>query len=644
MCGISGFIKNNNIDLDIESILSNMITSLNHRGSDDNGIWISEDKKCGFAHNRLSIIDLTSNGHQPMYSKSGKYIIIFNGEIYNHHFLRSILPSSINWKSNSDTETLIETIDFFGIEKSLTIIDGMFAFAIWDVINESLILARDKFGEKPLYYTLQNGNFVFSSEIKSIKKYPNLSFNINQDSLYSFLKFGFVNSTSSIYDTILKVEPGSFITFSNSNLVIQKYFDISENINLSKKNLYNNTYNNAIIDLDSLLTNSIQQKLISDVNIGVYLSSGVDSSLITAIYQNKFSYKPISTYTIGFENSNYNESFNTKKIAKYLNTNHTEIYIDKNLINNTVSSLQFNFDEPYADISAFPMLLLSKNAKSSSSVVFSGDGADELFGGYNRYSYINRSIFLNRNIMIKNILSRILNFDNHNLIIFLKTIYLRYDKVKFHSTNFDKNIHKLSHLLKSDNLYSSYNTIIGNSFNHDILTNNKFSNLNFPILKDINNLSNNAESFMFFDLLNYLPNNILYKYDTTTMLNNIEGRAPFLDTKLFEFSWRLPMKYKFDKNYNKPILRDLLKKYLPDSLINNNKNGFVTPISDLLRNDLKDYVFDILDSKNIEDQGLLNSKIIKIKLTQHMSGKYNWQNEIWNLIMFQSWMNNQNIK
>lgn len=643
MCGISGFIKNNSIDLDIETILSNMVYSLNHRGSDDNGVWISEDKKCGFAHNRLSIVDLTTNGHQPMFSKSGKYIIIFNGEIYNHLYLRSILPSKINWKSNSDTETLIETIDYFGIDKSLKSIDGMFAFALWDVSNETLILARDKFGEKPLYYTLQNGNFVFSSELKSIKKFPNLFFNISHSSLYSFLKFGFVNSTTSIYDTILKVEPGTFITFSNCNLVIKKYFDFTETINYSKNNLYKNTYDNAIYDLDSLLTNSIQNKLLSDVNIGVYLSSGVDSSLISAIYQNKFSYKPINTYTIGFENSFYDETQNTKKIAKFLNTNHTELFIDENIIKNTIPSLQLNFDEPFADISSLPMILLSKHAKLSSSVVFSGDGADELFGGYNRYSYINKSIFNNKFIS-KKILSKILPLDNRNFLDFVKDVYLRYDKVKFHSSNIDKNIYKLANYLNSDNLFSSYSSIIGNSFNHDILTIQKFNNFSFSSKKNFISLTNNAEIFMFYDLLNYLPNNILYKYDTTTMINNVEGRAPFLDPKLFEFAWKLPLNYKFNNNYNKPLLRDLLKKYLPESLININKNGFVTPISHWLRNHLKDYVYDILDSNKIKNQGLLNNKIIETKLNQHMSGKYNWQNEIWNLIMFQSWMNNQNTK
>lgn len=641
MCGISGFIKNNSIDLDIETILSNMVYSLNHRGSDDNGVWISEDKKCGFAHNRLSIVDLSTNGHQPMFSKSGKYIIIFNGEIYNHLFLRSILPSKINWISNSDTETLIETIDYFGIDKSLKIIDGMFAFALWDVSNETLILARDKFGEKPLYYTLQNGNFVFSSELKSIKKFPNLCFDISHSSLYSFLKFGFVNSTTSIYDTIMKVEPGSYVTFSNCTFVTKKYFDITETINYSKNNLYKNTYDNAICDLDSLLTNSIKNKLLSDVNIGVYLSSGVDSSLISAIYQNKFSYKPINTYTIGFENSFYNEIQNTKKIAKFLNTNHTEIFINENNIKNTIPSLQLNFDEPFADISSLPMILLSKHAKLSSSVVFSGDGADELFGGYNRYSYINKSIFNNRFIS-KNFLSKILPLDNRNFINLVKEMYLRYDKVKFHSSNIDKNIHKLTNFLNSDNLFNSYTSIIGNSFNHDILTIQKLNYLSFSSKNIYNKLTNNAEIFMFYDLLNYLPNNILYKYDTTTMINNVEGRAPFLDPKLFDFAWKLPLKYKFNKNNNKPLLRDLLKKYLPDRLINNNKNGFVTPISYWLRNHLKDYVYDILDSNKIKSQGLLNNNIIQSKLNQHMSGKYNWQNEIWNLIMFQSWMNNQN--
>lgn len=520
----------------------------------------------------------------------------------------------------------------------------MFAFAIWDVLLETLILARDKFGEKPLYYTLQNGNFVFSSEIKSIKIFPNLSFNINQDALFSFLKFGFVNSLSSIYDTISKVEPGTFITFSNSNLVIKKYFDISDTINFSKNNPYKNTYENAILDLDSLLTNSIQKKLLSDVNIGVYLSSGVDSTLISAIYQNKFSFKPINTYTIAFEDNNLDESYNAKKISKFLNTNHTEILLNKNTIKNTISSLQLNFDEPYADISALPMILLSKNAKSSSSVVFSGDGADELFGGYNRHSYINNSTLLNSNKLIKNISSRILHPNNDNIINFLKSTYFKYDKVSYFASNFDKNISKLAILLKTENLYSSYNTIIGNSFNEDILNNHKFNNTKFNMDNIHIKLGNKSEYLMFYDLLNYLPNNILFKYDTTTMLNNVEGRAPFLDPKIFEFSWKLPLNYKFNKNYNKPILRDLLKKYIPDSLINKSKNGFVTPIADWLKNDIKDYVFDILDSKNIKNQGLLNSKTVEMKLNEHMSGKFNWQNEIWNLLMFQSWMNNQNIK
>jgi asparagine synthase (glutamine-hydrolysing) len=311
----------------------------------------------------------------------------------------------------------------------------------------------------------------------------------------------------------------------------------------SKNNLYNNTYDNAILDLDSLLTNSIQQKLLSDVNIGVYLSSGVDSSLISAIYQNKFSYKPISTYTIAFEDNNLDESHNSKKISKFLNTNHTEISVDKNHIKNTIPSLQLSFDEPFADISSLPMILLSKTAKTSSSVVFSGDGADELFGGYNRYSYINSPIFLNRSILIKSILSRVLNNENKNLITFLKSIYLRYDKNKYYSTSFDKNIYKFANILKSNNLYSAYDTTIGNSFNHDIITNQKISNLNHPLFKDLTNLSNNSEYFMLLDFLNYLPNNILYKYDTTTMLHNVEGRAPFLDSKLFEFAWKLPMKY-----------------------------------------------------------------------------------------------------
>jgi asparagine synthase (glutamine-hydrolysing) len=635
MCGFSGFKNNQSNNLyDYNYILNQMTLLLEHRGNDHVGKWYDYNDNVGFSHNRLSILDLSENGQQPMYSNSKRYVIVFNGEIYNHLKLRELFPFNFVWKSNSDTETLIEAIEFFGLDKCLNLIEGMFAFSIWDKLKKTLILVRDRFGEKPLYYTFQNDNFIFSSEIKSIKSFPNLKFTINNNSLYSFLKCGFVNSNNTIYNEIQKIEPGSYLIFSNNSLKKINYYIIQNEINYSTKNPYNLSYNEAIRDLDTLLIKSIQQQLLSDVNIGVYLSGGVDSSLIASIYQIKLSSIPINTYTIAYGNTKFDERFQAKEISNFLNTNHTEIILNKNCIINSIENIQNSLDEPYADISMLPMVFLSKSASLNNKVVLSGDGADELFCGYNRYSLINNKIF-KINKQIKSLISYALTLTNPFLFNFIKQIVYKFNKNVFYSKNYDKNLYKLIDLLKAKDLFEIYFIIISNSFKNDILKNNN----SFSITDNlkIDNKFSYTQQLMIFDTLTYLPNNLLYKYDSSTMLNTIEGRAPFLDKNIFDFAWRLPERFKFNEFNNKVILRDILKSYLPNMLINKHKNGFSPPVSDWLRNELKDFTFDILNFKKINEQGLLNPSIIETKLKQHMSGNHNWQNELWNVLMFQIW-------
>jgi asparagine synthase (glutamine-hydrolysing) len=631
MCGIAGFLSKNK-EINYKSILENMSNALDLRGPDSKGIWYNEKFGIGLSHTRLSILDLTSQGHQPMISNNNQYKIIFNGEIYNHIDIRNSLNSkynNINWRSNSDTETLLISIEKIGILETLNSLVGMFAFAIWDDFNHKLTLCRDRIGEKPLYYGWHNDTFIFSSELKAIKKFPNFSKQINKYALSLYFKYNYIPCPYSIYDGIFKLKPGSFVTidYNNYNETSHTYWDLNK---FNKNEKSNDNFNNLSIELEKYLINSVKGQMISDVPIGAFLSGGIDSSLIVSLMQS-ISDKPIKTFTIGFDDKNHNEAINAKKIANYLNTDHTELYLNEKDILDVIPLLPFIFDEPFSDSSQIPTFLVSKLAKKQVSVVLSGDGGDELFAGYNRYVLSNEiwpkikfvPYFIRKFIKI--------------LILNIKPIFWNhfFNTIKINVKNPTDKLLKFANLLDCHSHQDLYDRIITHwpldekIVLGDYLTPNTFK-------KDYKTYSF-IEQMMTNDTLTYLPDDILVKVDRSAMYNSLETRVPFLDHRLIEFSTSIPIKYKINKFNTKIIIRNLLYKRIPKKLFDNKKNGFGVPLAYWLRGPLKIWANELLSENRIKTDGILDYDKIKIKWDEHISGKRNWEFLIWDVLVFQIW-------
>lgn len=631
MCGIAGFLSKNK-DINYKSILENMSDELILRGPDSNGIWFNDKFGIGLSHARLSILDLTSQGHQPMISNNHQYIITFNGEIYNHIEIRNSLNlkfNNINWRSNSDTETLLTSIEKIGILDTINSLVGMFAFAIWDNFNQKLTLCRDRIGEKPLYYGWHNDSFIFSSELKAIRKFPNFSKQINKAALSLYFKYNYIPCPYSIYEGIFKLKPGSLITidFNNYNETSHTYWDLKNiyNKEKSKKNL-----NDITDEVEKYLINSVRGQMISDVPIGAFLSGGIDSSLIVSLMQS-ISNKPIKTFTIGFDDKNYNEAINAKKIANYLKTEHTELYLNEKDVLDVIPLLPFIFDEPFSDSSQIPTFLVSKLAKNKVTVVLSGDGGDELFAGYNRYVLANE--IWPKLKYIPYLIRKIIK----TTILNIKPIYWDkfFNAIKLDINNPSDKFLKFANLLDSYTYQDLYDKILTHWPLDEKIVLGDFQIPN-TFLNDYRSDSF-IEQMMTNDTISYLPDDILVKVDRAAMYNSLETRVPFLDHRLIEFSATIPIKYKINKYNTKIIIRNLLYKFIPKNLFTNKKIGFGVPLASWLRGPLKDWANELLSENRIKADGILDYNKIKIKWDEHLSGKRNWEFLIWDVLVFQLW-------
>jgi asparagine synthase (glutamine-hydrolysing) len=631
MCGIAGFLTKNR-DINYKSILENMSDALILRGPDSNGIWFDDKFGIGLSHARLSILDLTSQGHQPMISNNQQFIITFNGEIYNHIEIRNSLNlkfNNINWRSNSDTETLLTSIEKIGILETINSLVGMFAFAIWDNFNQKLTLCRDRIGEKPLYYGWHNDSFIFSSELKAIRKFPNFSRQINKVALSLYFKYNYIPCPYSIYEGIFKLKPGSLITIDFNNYIetSHTYWDLK---NIYKKEKSKKNLNDITDELEKYLINSVSGQMISDVPIGAFLSGGIDSSLIVSLLQS-ISDKPIKTFTIGFDDKNYNEAINAKKIANYLKTEHTELYLNEKDVLDVIPLLPFIFDEPFSDSSQIPTFLVSKLAKNKVSVVLSGDGGDELFAGYNRYVLANQ--IWPKLKYVPYLIRKIFK----TLILNIKPIF--WDKF-FNAINLDINnpsdkFLKFANLLDSYTHQDLYDKIITHWPLDEKIVLGDFQIPN-TFLKDYRTDSF-IEQMMTNDTISYLPDDILVKVDRSAMYNSLETRVPFLDHRLIEFSATIPLKFKINKYNTKIIIRNLLYKLIPKNLFANKKIGFGVPLASWLRGPLKEWANELLSENRIKADGILDYEKIKIKWDEHISGKRNWEFLIWDVLVFQLW-------
>jgi asparagine synthase (glutamine-hydrolysing) len=632
MCGIAGFYLNSQVKphKENENDLKRMLSKLNHRGPDSLNSWSDINLRVYLGHTRLSIIDLSKNASQPMISFSGRYVITFNGEIYNFNYLKNKYLNKKNiLKSSSDTEVLIELIDLLGIKKTISILDGMFAFALLDRKESKIYLVRDRMGEKPLYYYFDRFSFIFGSEIKALLPNNNFKKNINPQNVCDYFKYGYFTGSKSIFENLKKVEPGQFLEFCLNKNEIKSNFYWQYSL-ISDEKFYDqkNNLDKTSKILENKLINSIKNQKLADVPVGAFLSGGIDSSLIVSILS-KISEQKVKTFTIGFDDNRLNESFYASEISKYLKTDHTELILNNYQLLNTVEKLTNIYDEPFSDSSQIPTILLSELASKNVKVALSGDGGDELFGGYSRYVWSYK--IKNFNLFFKFIISISNNLSNN----FLESIY------KYLSFFLPKNYHfkmpidklkKIEKIIQLNDIDKIYERLMRVWFEEDNLINH--SDFNMPYSNDP---ITNQSDMMQRDIQSYLPDDLLVKIDRAAMSASLETRTPFLDRDIVEYSANVPINHKIYKNKQKIILKKILSKYLPERLYERPKMGFEVPIDDWIRGPLRDFTYDSINSLRTNSPIDLNFKTIDKKINEHMAGSNNWHYQIWNIIIFQKW-------
>jgi len=644
MCGFVGVLRKTT-DRNLYHTLLDMSNALMHRGPDDGGVWVDSKSSMGLAHRRLSIVDLSKAGHQPMSSSSGQFVIAFNGEIYNHHKLREELNKCNDipcWRGHSDTETLLMAIEVWGIEKTLKKSVGMFAFALWDNKNKTLALARDRVGEKPLYYGWQGEgderSFLFSSELKALKLHPVFSAKIDRNSITLFLRHNYIPSPYSIYQGIYKLKPGCVLTISTEQKEpqIQSYWSASNIASKGINNPFVGTPEDAVNELDNLCVSAIRQQMVADVPLGAFLSGGIDSSTVVALMQSQSS-RQVKTFTIGFHEEAYNEAQHAKVVAKHIGTEHTELYVTHKEAMNVIPQLSSLYCEPFSDSSQIPTFLISQLAKHNVTVSLSGDGGDELFCGYNRYQMTNNMWKkLNllpvplRAIMAKGITS--ISPQGWNAIS-------KYIPGSNRFNNFGDKLHKGANVLTSHSVDELYRGLVSHHQDPSeiVIDGHESPTLLTGSTPELVGL-NDVERMMALDLVTYLPDDILVKVDRAAMGVSLETRVPFLDHRIVEFAWTLPLSIKMRNGQSKWPLREVLYKYVPRKIIERPKMGFGVPIDSWLRGPLREWAENLLNESRLRKEGYFQPLVIRKKWDEHLSGKRNWQHFLWNILMFQAWL------
>lgn len=626
MCGITGvFKKQGHVD---HEMLNRALSRIRHRGPNDEGIWI--DNQIGLAHVRLSIRDLSAAGHQPMFSASGKWVIVYNGEIYNYAQLKQelLVTSFIDFASHSDTEVLINAIECWGLEKTLQKCRGMFAFAAWNRETKQLYLARDRFGEKPLYYGIIQNDFIFASELKALQVNYRDKLIIDRDALTSYMRYSYVPTPFCIYKNIFKLDAGCYLSIDQHlNLTQHQYWNPAKAINVN--NHFSGDYQAAVNQLESLLRDTLSLQMTADVPLGAFLSGGIDSSTIVALMQS-LSKEKIKTFSIGFENKQFNEAEYAKQVAAHLQTDHTELYVNKHDVLNVVPHLASLYDEPFADSSQIPTYLVSKIAKSRVTVSLSGDAGDELFGGYNRYLIANK---IKNKVIDQSFVRHLVSHTPAALIKLIGCLPSRYNQLA------DKFL-KIQRIVKNSNTspYHFYNNLCSQIYDPEdlVLQGKEHDIFEYKELLDQQPLC--FQSWMMFaDAKTYMIDDILTKVDRAAMAVSLETRIPFLDHSIYEFAWSLPLEYKIKNGIGKRVLRDVLYRYVPKALVERPKMGFGVPLAEWLRGDLKEWAADMLDERMIKQQGYLNHHLVQQYWRAHQSKRQNWQSALWNILMFQMW-------
>jgi len=619
-----------------------MASTIVHRGPDDSGSWSDPTGRVALGFRRLSIIDLSPEGHQPMSSSDGRYTVAFNGEIYNFEELRAELGSAGGpYRGHSDTEVLLRAISQWGPEKAVQRIWGMFAFALWDSAEQKLHLVRDRVGKKPLYYGWFGSHFLFGSELKTLREHPAFTARINRNALTSYLRFMYVPVPMSIYEGVHKLQPGSWLTIdpnqSGETPEPVVYWDPAQIAQTGRDNPLHLSDDEAIEQTAHLLNDATRLRSVADVPLGAFLSGGIDSSVVVASMQAQ-SDRPVSTFTIGFNSDQYDESKHAKEIAKHLGTNHTELVVTPDDARAVIPKLPTLYDEPFSDASQIPTYLVCELARKHVTVALSGDGGDEVFAGYNRYVAGTRIWSKLENVpqSVRNAASRRMRAITPDRWDRFGAKADRLLPAKRRSLITGNNAHKLATVIDSANIEEMYARLVSTWDNADeVVIGGSLPPSNTRFLSG--NLDP-AHQMMLLDVLTYLPDDILTKVDRASMGTSLEVRTPLLDHRLIEFAWGLPLDQLIRNGESKWALRKVLERHVPREMFERPKQGFGIPIDSWLRGPLREWATDMLSPDRIAREGYFNVEHVQRTLDDHLSGRRNVQYHLWALLVFESWL------
>lgn len=655
MCGITGILSQRSIDA---PTLGAMTSQLVHRGPDADGLWVDQRAGIGLGHRRLSIIDLSEAGSQPMMSGDGRFVIVFNGEIYNHHALRAELETAglVNWQGHSDTETLLMCISRWGLSRTLQKAVGMFAIALWDCSTRVLTLVRDRMGEKPLYYGWVAGAFLFGSELKALTRFEGFDNSVNRRAVDHLVRWAYVPSPWSIYNDIYKLPPGTLLTVSaeqshsppagfdgttssDQALKIERYWDL---VDVTAKGGADPLHSmaDAVDGLEQRLVAAIADQSLADVPVGTFLSGGIDSSTIAALQQKHFA-SPIQTFTIGFEEAAFDESGHAQEVAKHLGTNHHMMHVTSRDALDLIPDLPNMYDEPFADSSQIPTFLLSKVARSKVKVALSGDGADELFGGYERYLSLVRhhQLFGRVPSSMRGAAARCLGIAGSNLVNAATS-----ERWKSKAgLRLGVKLRKVGDIFAEEPSLSSIYAMRTSQWeaSTDVVIGAARSS-RFPNLPKLDGIGD-AAHLMLWDALTYLPDDILCKVDRASMCTSLETRAPFLDHRVVEFAARIPTEMKLAPQGSKWVLRQLVYRYVPQSLVDRPKAGFSIPLAQWLRGPLRAWAEELLHPAVLKSGNLFDARLIRTRWDALLRGNYDYSAALWPVLMFLSW-NEQQVR
>ncbi|MGD1879770.1 MAG: asparagine synthase (glutamine-hydrolyzing) [Kiloniellaceae bacterium] len=636
MCGITGFLGPAGRGPDFEALARDMADRLRHRGPDDGGSWADGEAGIALGHRRLAIVDLSAAGHQPMISANGRYVLSYNGEIYNAAALRRELErGGAAFRGTSDTEVLVESIARHGLKPTLGRLVGMFAFALWDRELCELTLVRDRLGIKPLYWGRLGKTLTFASELSALKRHPDFAGEIDRDALSSFLRFNYVPAPQSIYRNVHKLRPGHLLAVRQGGEPhIEAWWSLAAARENGAAEPFAGTGDEAVSALEALLGDAIEKRMVADVPLGAFLSGGVDSSTVTALMQARSS-RPIRTFSIGFDADGYDETAHAKAVARHLGTEHTELRMTPQEVRGVIPDLPEIYDEPFADASQIPTFLVSRMTRQHVTVALSGDGGDEVFGGYNRY--FQAPAILSRTAQLPRPLARaaaalILAVAPDRWSQMLRPV----PKLGAIPLLGEK-LHKIADIL-GKSPQEAFRALVSQWPDPDALVLGGRETVD-PVWNAVaGDLSGFAARMQFADTLTYLPDDILTKVDRASMAVSLEARVPLLDHRVVEFAWSLPQDLKIRGRESKWILRRVLDRHVPRALIERPKMGFGVPIDSWLRGPLRGWAEDLLSESRLKRQGFLDPAPIRARWSEHLSGRRNWQYSLWGVLMFNAWL------